>query len=65
MFFVNMKLNLNEFKKLYVRERISDSKYELLSSDKANGDVYKITGFGSLDSNGYEHGFLFYFRAFT
>ncbi len=59
MFFVNMKLNLNEFKKLYVRERISDSKYELLSSDKANGDVYKITGFGSLDSNGYEHGFLY------
>lgn len=59
MIFSYSKLDLNEYKKLFVYERISDGKYELLSNDKSSGDVYKVSGFGSLDSTFYEHGFLY------
>lgn len=58
MLFVNKVLDLNEYKKLYVKERILDGKYEKLPVDKAN-NVFKISGFGSLDKEGYEHGFLY------
>lgn len=53
------KLDLIEYKRLYVQERILDGKFEKLSKDKASCNVAKISCFGSLDKEGYEHGFLY------
>ena len=53
------KWDLNEYKKIYVQERILDGKFEKLSNDKASANVAKISCFGSLDKEWYEHGFLY------
>lgn len=53
------KLDLDEYKKLYVKERILDGKYKILPNDISSSNVFKISCFGSLDKEGYEHGFLY------
>ena len=53
------KLNLQQFKKLYVEQRILDGKFEYLPKEIASEGVCKITCFGSLNNEGYEHGFLY------
>ena len=53
------KINLDEFKKLYVEQRILDGKFEYLPKEIASEGAYKIACFGSLNNEGYEHGFLY------
>ena len=53
------KLNLKKFKELYVKERINNGNYELLSNNIAINNVMKIKCFGTLENEGYEHGFLY------
>lgn len=53
------KLDLNNFKELYVRNKIEKEDFSILSKDIATGIVFKIKGFGTLNITGYEHGFLY------
>lgn len=53
------KLDLNKFKKLYVKNRIENDKFTILPNELTKGNVIKIKGFGSLNIEGYEHGFLY------
>lgn len=53
------KLDLKKFKELYVKKRIKNGNYELLSNNIAINTVMKIKCFGNLNNDEYEHGFLY------
>lgn len=53
------KLDLNKFKELFVKSKIQNEDFKVLSSDKASGIVFKISGFGTTNITGYEHSFLY------